>query len=182
MNISFVLKNQTVFDPTVDILRLKDLGSFWGGWRTWRGCQTDNVVCHDLVKAKELIDRNFHQTCNLYIPNSVYVTLERPQGVKLYQGEFVHDLDDHEDIVAMHLAAATSDIVLLIGFNLQQPIKLEDRLAEHRANNYRNLMRQVILDNEKIQWVILDHPEDFRKDLNNLPNLGKDTLTNILQT
>jgi hypothetical protein len=36
------------------------------------------------------------------------------------------------------------------------------------------------MDNPQIQWVAIDHFEEFRKDLKNLPNLGKDTLKNIL--
>jgi hypothetical protein len=181
MNINLVLSNKAVIDPIVDLVKLKELGSFWGGWRTWRSCQTDNVVCHDLQKAKELIDRNFHATCNFYIPNSAYISLDRPAGVKLYEGTFIHDIEDHEDIVAMHLATTTADIVLLVGFDFGEPVKFQDRLTEHRAHNYRNLTRQVIADNPKTQWVVLDHPEEFRKDLQDLPNLGRDTLLNILQ-
>jgi hypothetical protein len=181
MNINLVLSNKAVIDPTVDLVKLKELGSFWGGWRTWRSCQTDNVVCHDLQKAKELIDRNFHATCNFYIPNSAYISLDRPVGVKLYEGTFIHDIEDHEDIVSMHLATTTADIVLLVGFDFGEPVKLEDRLAEHRAHNYRSLTRQVIADNAKTQWVVLDHPNEFRKDLQDLSNLGRDTLINILQ-
>lgn len=182
MNINLVLSNCAEIDPTIDLIKLKELGSFWGGWRTWRSCQTDNVICHDMSKAQELIQRDFHKTCNFYIPNSVYVSLDRPAGVKLYEGTFIHELDNQEDIVSMHLATATADIVLLLGFDFSEPAKLEDRLAEHRAHNYRSLTRQVILDNTKTQWVVLDHPAEFRKDLQDLPNLGRDTLINILQT
>jgi hypothetical protein len=180
MNINFVLANSTQFDPTVNLEKVKELGSFWGGWRTWRGCQTDNVICHDLPKARELIQRNFHLTCNFYIPRSVFVDLDRPEGVRLYEGEFKHDLDNYEDIVSMHLASSNSDIVLLMGFDFGEPVKLEDKLSEHRANNYRNLVRQVIADNPKIQWVVLDPTRPIRKDLQALSNLGTDTLTNIL--
>lgn len=180
MNISLVLSNQANIDPALDIQQVKALASFWGGWRTWRSCQTDNVICHDLAKARELIDRGFHQTCNFYVPDSVFVSLERPQGVKLYAGEFKHDLDNQEDIVAMHLAAANSDIVLLLGFNFAESVKLEDRLAEHRAHNYRSLTRQVMVDYPKVQWVVLDHADPLRKDIQSLPNIGQDTLINII--
>jgi hypothetical protein len=53
MNINFVLSNQAQIEPGIDIKKMKELGSFWGGWRTWRSCQTDNVICHDTTKAKE---------------------------------------------------------------------------------------------------------------------------------
>lgn len=182
MNINFVLSNTATIDPAVDINRLKELGSFWGSWQTWRSCQTDNVICHDQKKAHELITRSFHTSCNLYIPETVFVALDRPAGVKLYAGEFIHEVDNQEEIVAMHLAANTGDIVLLLGFDFRQMPKLEDTLAEHRAHNYRSLTRQVILDNPNTQWVVLDHLGEFRKDLENLPNLGHDTLSNIIQS
>lgn len=180
MNISFVLANRTQIDPTVDLAKLKELGSFWGGWQTWRSCQTDNVICHDMAKANELIQRDFQHICNLYVPNTVFVTLGRPEGVKIYEGDFVHDLHNHEDIVAMHLAITHSDIVLLLGFDFGEFEKNPDQMAEHRAHNYRSLTRQVILDNKNIQWIVVDHPEPFRKDLLDLPNLDRDTLSNIL--
>jgi hypothetical protein len=182
MNISWVLAIGTQIEPTVSIDRLKELGSFWGGWQTWRGCQTDNVVCHDQIKANELVKRNFQSLCNLYVPNSVYVSLDRPTGVKLYEGNFVHEVDNHEDIVAMHLSAATSDIVLLLGFDFEEKPKQQDRLSEHMAHNYRSLTKQVITDHPLIQWVAINHTGELRKDLQNLPNLSQDTLSNILQT
>jgi hypothetical protein len=182
MKLSFVLSNQAQIDPTIDLHALKELGSFWGGWKTWRSCQTDNVICNDFSKAKELINRDFHKNCNFFIPSSMHASLDSPQGVKLYAGEFLHDLNNQEDVVAMHLASADSDIVLLLGFDFSEPIALEDKLEQHRAVNYRNLTKQVIMDNKLVQWVVLDHPEQFRKDLLNIPNLDKDTLTNILNS
>jgi hypothetical protein len=64
MNISWVLSDSTIIDPTLDIGQLKKLGSLWGGWRTWRACQTDNVVCTDMTKTAELLKRDFQKNCN----------------------------------------------------------------------------------------------------------------------
>lgn len=180
MNISWVFSDLVNLDITVDINHVKNLGSIWGSWRTWRSCQTDNVVCCDLSKSQELVKRNFQKTCNFYIPSSIYATLERPEGVKLFEGEFLHDVERKEEIVAMHLAASVSDIVLLMGFDFSKPAKLENKLLEHKAHNYRGLTKQVIQNNQKVQWVVIDHPESFRKDLLELENLGQDTLSNIL--
>ena len=44
MNINWVLADQVVLDPTVDIDAMKAIGSFWGSWRTWRAYGTDNVI------------------------------------------------------------------------------------------------------------------------------------------
>ena len=180
MKISWVLSDQVDLDPTIDITKLKNIGSFWGSWRTWRAYQTDNVICNDLPKADELIKRAFHAVCNFYIPHSNWVNLNSPTGVKIYKGDFVHDVDHRDEIVAMHLAASVSDIVILLGFDLGEQETHLDKLQEHRAHNYRSLIRQAILDNPQIQWIVADHLVDFRKDISELPNLDRDTLDNIL--
>lgn len=180
MNISWVLADSATADPTLDIAELKRIGVFWGSWRTWRAFQTDNVICHDQYKANELITRNFQNNCNFYIPNSVYTSLGRPEGVQLYEGVFVHDIDGQEEIVALHLAASRSDIVLLLGFDFTEPIKIEDRLLEHRAHHYRSLVKQVINDNIQTQWVLVDHPGELMENWNMLDNITCDKLSNVL--
>jgi len=180
MNISWVLSDQTTLDPTIEISRLKNLGSIWGSWKTWRAYQTDNVICHDMPKANELIKRQFQNTCNFYIPNSIYQSLGRPEKVNLYEGTFVHDVNNQEEIIAMHLAASRSDIVLLVGFDFSEKDPNPDKLLEHRAHNYRGMVRQAILNNEQVQWVAIDHHLPLRKDLASCSNLGQDTLDNVL--
>ena len=130
MNINWILANDYVPDPTIDLGQLKTCGAFWGGWQTWRACGTDTVICHDMGKASDLIKRAFHAVCNFYIPNSIYTSLDRPAGVRLYEGNFVHDLDNHEEIVAMHLVASASDIVLMLGYNFIEPAKKTTLPAE----------------------------------------------------
>jgi hypothetical protein len=180
MNISWVLADNVEIDPTQSIDALKRLGPIWGSWKTWRAYQTDNVVCHDQDKASELIKRNFQSRCNFYIPNSVYVALERPQGVRLYAGEFVHDVVRQEEIVALHLAATTSDIVLLLGWNLTELKPDSDKLRANQAQHHRNLLRQALKDYDQIQWVIVDHIGDLALNLTNLSNFTTDTMDTVL--
>jgi hypothetical protein len=180
MNINWVLADSIVLDPTIDIGQLKNIGSMWGSWRTWRSCQTDNVICNDPTKSAELIKREFYKSCNFYIPNSVYQQLNRPTDVRLYEGAFTHEVDHQEDIIAMHLAAGSNDIVLLLGFDFSEKQSNLDKLLEHRARNYQGLIRQAIASNSEVQWVVVDHPEPIIKDLVDLPNLSTDTLSNIL--
>jgi len=180
MNISWVLSNTAVLDPTVELDRLKLLGSFWGSWQTWRAFQTDNVICHDQQRAVDLVKRNFHTNCNFYIPNSVYVSMDRPMGVKVYQGDFVHDVDRQEEIVALHLAASTSDIVLLLGFDLTELETIPDRLLNHRAHHHRNLLHHAIKDNAKTQWVVVDHSGKLDPNLAVLENVVQDTINSVL--
>lgn len=180
MKITWVLADVAEVNPAIDIERLKSIGPFWGGWRTWRSYNTDNVVCHEEPEARNLITRNFHTRCNMYLPNAVYQKVDRPNNVRLYQGEF-HELVDHPDeIVSMHLAASVSDIVLLIGFDVA-PRKLEhDKIARHKWHNYVQYFLHIIKDNPNVQWVLLDHKADTEKVLKDLPNLQFDTLDNVL--
>lgn len=179
MNISWVMTDSIVLDPTVNVKLMKDTGPLWGSWKTWRSCQTDNVICHDLGKGQELISREFHKTCNLYIPNKNFAILERPENVLLYEGAFLDEYQP-EEIVAMHLAASQSDIVLLLGFDLTEKEKSLDKLTEHRAHVYRTLVKHCIEDNPDVQWVLVDHSGPVMKMLKNLSNLVMDTMENCL--
>lgn len=180
MNISWVLSESVVLDPTVDIDKLKQLGSFWGSWKTWRSCQTDNVICNDPAKVAELTKREFQKSCNLYIPNSVYQQLNRPPGVKLFEGSFIHEVDHQEDIIAMHLASGLNDIILLLGFDLSEKEPTNDKLVEHRLQNYKELVKQAIINSGEVQWVLVDHESLIMKDLETLENLSIDTMENVL--
>ena len=179
MNVSWVLADTFVLDPTLDIKEIKEIGPLWGSWKTWRGCQTDNVICHNLEKSRELLQRKFQQNCNFYIPNSNWVTLDRPDGVKLYEGSFTDEFQP-EEIVAMHLAASQSDIILLLGFDLSEKHKNPNKLLEHQAHVYRTLIKHAIEQNPEIQWVLVDHPNPIMKMLSKLPNLTTDTMDNCL--
>jgi hypothetical protein len=180
MNISWVLADSVELDPTQNIDALKKIGSFWGSWKTWRAYQTDNVICHNLDKAKDLIKRNFQTHCNFYIPNSVYVALERPAGVRLYAGDFVHDVINQEEIVALHLAATTSDIVLLLGWDLTELPKENDKLKANQMHHHRNLINQAFKDYNQIQWVVVDHPNKLDRALTSLDNVVTDTMSAVL--
>ena len=172
MNISWVLADAAVLDPTQELEPLKQAGAFWGSWRTWRAWQTDNVICHDQARADELLKRAFQAACNFYIPNSVYVAMGQPKGVQVYEGDFVHEVVRREEIVAMHLAASTSDIVLLVGFDFTE---------QHQEHHYRGLTTQAIRDNVNVQWVLVDHPGQPYPNLANLPNLTQDTMSGVLK-
>jgi hypothetical protein len=180
--ISWVLSDSVLLDPTQDIDLLKAIGPFWGSWRTWRACQTDNVICHDQIKVSEFLQRDFQQNCNLFIPDTAYASLGRPDGVKIYAGEFVHDLVRQEEIVALHLAATTSDIVLLLGWNLQEYTPDADLLIANKERHHRNMVRQAFLTYEHTQWVVIDHPDALDKNISNLPNIVTDTLDSVIGT
>ena len=114
------------------------------------------------------------------MPNAHYISLDKPALIKVYEGEFQHDIEHHEDIVSMHLAASQADIVLLLGFDFTEPAILPDKLQQHRAHNYRSLAKQAMINNAQTQWVLVDHPGKVMKDWNTLDNLTVDTMSNVL--
>lgn len=181
MRINWIFADTYQLDPTTDIERIKNIGSTWGSWRTWRSCSTDNVICHDRVKAHDLVKRAFQAVCNFYISKKYYQDLGRPVGIKLYDGDFDHDLDHAEDVIAMHLCAATSDIVILLGFNFAKLTPSDDKFENHKLTNYHGMIRSVISANQNVQWVVVDHPQDLDINYQNIPNLMIDTLDNTIE-
>ena len=180
MRINWVLASGFQFDPTIDIEILKQIGPFWGSWATWRGCATDNVICHTTAQSKKLIKRNFQNDCNFYIPEKNYQDLNRPAKVKLYQGDFNENVDNIEDIISMHLAETLSELVLLVGFNLSEIVDPGDRFALHKIKNYYGLIHSLI-STSTAQFVLLDHDGNLDKSYQDLTNLTCDTLENVLQ-
>jgi hypothetical protein len=181
VNINWVLADELSLAPGIDLDQLKSAGSFWGSWKTWRAYTTDNVVCHDRTKAQELIKRNFQTECNLYIPNSSYTIFGRPQGVKVYEGDFMgHEVYNQDELVALNLVATASDVVLLLGFDWSNKEPLENKIEEICARNYRGLVEQAIKSRPAVQWVVIDHPGELRSDLAQLDNVSTDTLDNVL--
>lgn len=175
MNINWVVADNTELDPTFDLDHLKQIGSVWGGWQSWRTCQTDNVICHNAVQAQKLIDSNFHTRCNFYVPNSLHTILELPPNVHAYEGALTHDVDHPDELVAMYLAASVSDIVLLLGFDWTSIN------SDQKEIDYRGLVAAIMVNNPTTQWVLLDQTETDRVELTKLPNFTQDTLPNVLK-
>jgi hypothetical protein len=180
VKISWVVAADHSLDPTVNVEQMKSVGPIWGSWRTWRACATDNVICHEQQKGRELLDRAFQAVCNFYIPRNLYEVLARPMGVRLYDGDFDRELDNIEDIVALHLAGASSDIVLVVGFDWTLPEDVSDRFERHKITNRHGLMRSVISGSAQTQWVAID---SIRMDpsYQTLTNLTCDRMENVLQ-
>lgn len=161
--------------------RIKKIGPAWGSWKTWTACQTDNVICHDLAKARELCHRAIQAVCNFYLPEKFFQPLNRPQGVQFYQGDFQQEAHDLEDVIALHLVADRSDLVLLFGFDLSTPVQSSDRMENHRITNRMGLLRQILASTADVQWVLVDPVGEIDSAFGSISNLTCDTLHNVLQ-
>jgi hypothetical protein len=181
MRVNWVVSTNYTLDPTVNLDLVKSIGPMWGSWRTWRACGTDNVICHSGAKARDLLDRAFQAVCNFYVPRSEYEFLQRPVGVKLYEGAYQQEVDDIEDIIALHLCSSISDIVLMLGYDLSTMPDTQDKLVRHRMVNRHGLIHSIIKGSDQTQWVMIDPPADLDKAYQNLPNLTCDTMTSVLK-
>ena len=181
MRVSWAIAEGYEFARDGELDTIKNVGPTWGSWKTWRGCKTDNVICHDRAKAQELIGRAFQAVCNFYIPKKYYQDLNRPVRVKLYDGDFEQELNHAEDVISLHLAAAESDIVLLLGYQLGKLDPPADAYEKHKLVNYHGLIRSTMNNNPNVQWVLIDHDGDLDKAYQNMPNLTCDTMDNVLK-
>lgn len=181
MRVSWVFSSQYKIDPAVDIEMIKSVGPSWGSWKTWRSCSTDNVICYDLSKCRELVSRAFQAVCNFYVPKKFYQELGRPLGIKMFDGEFTQEVDEIEDIISLHLAAQTSDLVLMSGFILNIPDDIVDRYDRHKITNYHGMLRSLINNNPQTQWVAVDHQLPLDKNYQTLSNLTCDKMENALK-
>ena len=173
MNISWVIAEGYQFDPTINLDTIKNVGPIWGSWTTWRGCGTDNVICNNKAKARGLIDQKFNEGCNFYVSNSLYHELDKPDRVQRYGGSFQHDLQHTDDIVALHWAKTSADIILMLGFDLIS--------IDTNNQHYYGPVLSVIKQHPDTQWVLVDHPKDLYKNFQDLSNLTCDSLGNVLQ-
>lgn len=181
MRINWVFSAKFYPGPEIDLEGLRGIGPSWGSDRSWRACETDNVICDDFGRGRELLNRQFQNRCNFYIPRRHFQSFGRPEKVKVYDGEFTEEVTDIEDIVAMHLAASQSDLLLLAGFDLSSIPDDLDRMERHRAWNRIGLIRSIIAADPDIQWVAVDHANKLDKRYNDLPNLTRDTMENVLK-
>lgn len=180
MRINIVFAAGYVIPESMSVETLKNIAPTWGSWKTWHGCNTDNVICHDLVKARELYARAIQAVCNFYLPEKFHHALSRPTGVQFYQGDFLQDVHDLEDIISMHLVADRSDLVMLFGFDLANPGMIDNRLEKHRVTNRLGLLRQIIIANSDTQWVLIDHAQATDSAFETIANLTCDSVENVL--
>lgn len=181
MNICWIAATGYMLDPVYDVEQLKSIGPIWGSWTTWRSCATDNVICHDRMRAQELINRNFHQRSNFYTHRDFYQPLGRPTGIRWYDGKFDMAVDAVDDIVALHLAAQTADVILLLNFQFGEIVEPDDAFEKHKLINRHGLIHSIITQQAQTQWVAVDHVGKLHKQYQTLLNLTCDSLPNVLQ-
>jgi hypothetical protein len=174
--------SQDIVAGAVDPVALSNVAETWSTVDNWREYQTDNVVCHDLKQAIDLVRRAFHAVTTLYVPREHYNELGRPVGVKLYEGEFKDNaVDNKEDIVMMNLVSPANDIVLLYGFDLSPVDNNADQIEQRFKKAYRHNIATIIKSNPNVQYVLVDYTLELADNIKGLENLTLDSLDAVLE-
>ena len=174
--------SQDISSNAVDPTALSNVAETWSTVDHWREYQTDNVVCHDLKQAINLVRRAFHAVTTLYVPREHYNELGRPVGVKLYEGEFKDNaVDNKEDIIMMNLVSPANDIVLLYGFDLSPVDNNSDQLEQRFKKAYRHNVATIIQSNPDVQYVLVDYDLELADNIKGLDNLTLDSLDAVLE-
>ena len=176
MNIAWLFAENTLLPPATDVQAIKNVAPIWGSWRTQRGYQTDNVICWDPAQATQLVAQGYGAICNLFVHQSVYDELGKPEGVRVFGGEFVHAVDSYDDVVGMHLVSSAADVILMVGFDFT-----ESKTPTESRTNYLGLAAQVVRDHSKQQWVMIDHSTELAKSFAGMENITCDKMKNVLQ-
>lgn len=179
LRINWVLSNNPASSTQHDIKTLSPKSQLWGGWSSWHTFMTDNIICHDHASATKLVEKKFYLSNKVYFPATFKIDFGVLPKVVYYGGEFAHEIDNCEEIVAMHLCASLSDIVLLHGFDWRNLSTHTDEFDQYKKHCYKNLVAEVIKACPNVQWVLVDHKELPFEELNGLENLCCDTLENV---
>jgi len=150
---------------TEDADKLREIGPLYGSWTTWKENRTDNVVCTDLTKAYELLQKAFHAVCNFHIPEKFIEqsgTLPRVQSF-----DYLPEVVNSDDLAAVHIASVQdSAVVLLLGFDFL-----------HKDAELIRLIKQF----STIQYVGVTTPTDkVSRAYASIDNITFDTLENVL--
>lgn len=169
MRTAWVISESLQLTPTKVYGRLQDIAPTWGSWSTWREFKTDNCTCSEIRKAGELLSRAFQGATNFYLPKTYHKELGEPRGVKLIEGQPRTDVELQDDVMAISIASQQYDLLLLLGFDLEQPTAYSDQI------------HAIIKGNIDCQFVQIDAVKPAPERYQSLTNFTCDTYENVLQ-
>ena len=169
MRTAWVISEALQLLPTKVYGRLQDIAPTWGSWSTWREFTTDNCTCSEIRKAKELLARAFQGVTNFYLPKAYHQELGEPKGVKLIEGLPRTNVEYQDDVIAVSIASQQYDLILLLGFDLDQPEAYSDQIYT------------IVSGNTNCQFVQIDAVKTAPDRYQTLTNFTCDTYENVLQ-
>lgn len=179
LRINWIVANTPSPTASTAIKTLNPSAKIWGGWSSWHAFMTDSIICHDHEKAVALVEKKFYRSNKLFFPATFKIDLGVLQNVVYYGGEFAHEIDNREEIVAMHLCGNQSDIVLMHGFDWRHLATHTDEFDLYKKHCYKNLVVEAVKAMPNTQWVLVDHTQMPFDELEGIDNVCCDTLDNV---
>lgn len=169
MRVAWIISESLQLLPTKVYGRLQDIAPTWGSWSTWREFKTDNCTCSEIRKSRELLSRAFQGAANFYLPKVYCEELGEPLGVKWFEGLPRTDVEYQDDVIAVSIASQQYDLILLLGFDLEQPVSYSDQIYT------------IVSGNTNCQFVQIDAVKTAPERYQILTNFTCDTYENVLQ-
>lgn len=179
MRFNWVLSREFSTCEDQDWQRIQNCAPTWSGSGP-RQITAQNTICSNAAGCLQLLKSAAYQRTNLYVPHDFWQEQGQPAVVRVFQATPYPNIPDVDDIVALHLAAAHSDIVLMLGFDLCLKIGTIDAKTAKTLQEYHGLLRSLIVNTPETQFVAIDQPQILAPSYQGIPNLTCDTLQAVL--
>ena len=177
--LSYAYKNEGVLTAEV----MKEHGPIWAPYSVWGQAEHDNVITNNFNVARQLMNTNFHQSCNLWFNDDFWVKLGRPTDVSTFDWKVSVEVPNKEEIIALQMASTRYDIICAVGFDLHGVETYKpNTMDKHLRQNYVNYMTAIVKMAEDTQFVFIDPAgEDIHEGLSMKENFSTDTAENALE-
>jgi hypothetical protein len=162
-----------------DWQRIQNCAPTWSGAGP-RQITAQNSICSNAAACLQLLKSAAYQRTNLYVPHDFWLEHGQPTVVRVFQATPYPNITDVDDIIALHLAAAHSDIVLMLGFDLCLNTGPIDGKTAKIMQDYHGLLRSLIVNTPETQFVAIDQPQILSASYQGIANLTCDTLQAVL--
>lgn len=152
---------------------LRKVGNLWGDMDTHKAWATDNVVCVNNEAARLAINMGVHERCNFFINDTNFETVGKIKNVRYYSGTFPGEFSRPEEVISMNLAANYFDLVILLGFDLDES-ETQDQI------NYIAAVKAAVTQAPEVQWVAIPLRKNVSKVFDELDNFTVDNLDNVI--
>lgn len=180
MRFNWVLASQYTHCDDIDWQRIQNCAPTWAALDSKRKLSAQNSVCSSGTACLAALESAAFNSTNLYVPHDFWQQQGRPGNVRAFQGTPYPNIAGVDDIIALHLAAAHSDIVLMLGFDFCLNTGPVDRRTAKSLQEYHGLLRSLIVNTPETQFVAIDQGQQLASPYQNIANLTCDTLQAVL--
>jgi hypothetical protein len=179
MRINWALSHVFVTCDDLDWQRIQNCAPTWSGAGK-KAITAQNTICSDPATCLQLLKSAAYTRTNIYVPHDFWQAQGQPAVARVFQGTPYPNIANVDDIIALHLAAAHSDIVLMLGFDFCLKPGAIDAKTAKVMQDYHGLLRSLIVNSPETQFVAIDQPEILSPSYQDIANLTCDTLQAVL--